>query len=362
MQTHIFTSESIYSKAFLQRLGDNLDLSDQIIVFRKQNVQFQFLPKRDSPKIIYATTFISFIFKVLPNLLQSKWIYIHYLPYGPSLLFWFLFRRLLKKTSWIVWGGDVFVYKEADKSLKNRFLEYLRKKIIPSFPEICSFIKDDALEAMKIYGSQAVYTPILYPIPLNITDLKTTQQVDEFPNHIKILVGNSADPSNFHLDTLEMISKFKHQPIKIYCPLSYYYDKVYIKTVIENGHLHFGENFIPILNMMSSQEYISLLKCVDVGIMNHNRQQALGNILPLLYLGKKVYLRKDVSTFNFLTSLGCIVYDISEIFPSKFEEFIEIKSEFQQSNFEKIKALTSDEYFINLWSNLIFSHKDDKCN
>ena len=43
---------------------------------------------------------------------------------------------------------------------------------------------------------------------------------------------------------------------------------------------------------MPYSSYISFLGSIDIGIFNNNRQQGMGNITNLLYLGKKVYLSK----------------------------------------------------------------------
>lgn len=50
----------------------------------------------------------------------------------------------------------------------------------------------------------------------------------------------------------------------------------------------FGDNFILLTEFLSPEEYAKILANVDVAIFAHRRQQALGNILALIYIGKKV--------------------------------------------------------------------------
>ena len=63
---------------------------------------------------------------------------------------------------------------------------------------------------------------------------------------------------------------------------------------------------------MPFKEYKALLKKVDVAIFWHKRQQGLGNIITLLGLGKKIYLRRDVTTWNFFRDLKIEVYDFEK--------------------------------------------------
>ena len=51
---------------------------------------------------------------------------------------------------------------------------------------------------------------------------------------INIQVGNSADPTNNHIEAFEMLRKYKHENVKIYVPLSYG-NQNYASTVISKG-------------------------------------------------------------------------------------------------------------------------------
>ena len=45
-------------------------------------------------------------------------------------------------------------------------------------------------------------------------------------------------------------------------------------------------------------------------MFNHNRQQAMGNTITLLGLGKKVYMRRGVAQWSFFESHKIKVFDI----------------------------------------------------
>jgi len=48
---------------------------------------------------------------------------------------------------------------------------------------------------------------------------------------------------------------------------------------------------------LEREKYFQLLSNIDIVVFAHNRQQAVGNIVPLLYAGKKIYIRSDISTW-----------------------------------------------------------------
>jgi hypothetical protein len=110
---------------------------------------------------------------------------------------------------------------------------------------------------------------------------------------INILVGNSADPSNNHLDVLDKLEAHKNENIKIYVPLSYG------NQVIAEEKKRFGDKFIPRTEMMPFQNYLEFMGLIDIAIFNHKRQQAIGNTITLLGLRKKVFIRSDVVQWQF---------------------------------------------------------------
>ena len=122
------------------------------------------------------------------------------------------------------------------------------------------------------------------------------------------LIGNSADPSNNHLEIISKLSPLKDQDIRIICPLSYG-DMSYAQEIAKAGHDIFGGKFEPLLKLLSLDEYLKVLADVDIAIFAHQRQQAMGNTITLLGMGKMVYIRKDTSTWDFLKSINISVED-----------------------------------------------------
>ncbi|MBK7212021.1 MAG: TDP-N-acetylfucosamine:lipid II N-acetylfucosaminyltransferase [Bacteroidales bacterium] len=358
MNIHIFTEESLYSKVLLQNYFKYINYDNHIFIFRKQKPKYRVEGSTLVDKLEFFDNIFTLIFKLLPLALKANWVYIHYLPYGPSLLMYWLFPKISKKATWIIWGGDVYIYRKKANTLYSKFYESLRKKVIPIFPEIASFIEFDALEAKRVYNSNALYFKILYPLPIELNDFSRTS-APNINENITILLGNSADPSNNHIEALKILSRFNSQRIKIICPLSYYSDKDYIESVIKFGNAIFENKFIPLLDLLGANEYSVLLQSIDIAIMNHDRQQALGNIIPLLYLGKKVFLKESVSTFDYFRSANCVIYRIESIYTLSFDEFIAIDQKTKDENSMNIYEISSTGYSMQLWKNLLNRHSDD---
>ncbi|MDD2283792.1 MAG: TDP-N-acetylfucosamine:lipid II N-acetylfucosaminyltransferase [Paludibacter sp.] len=352
---HVFACESNYSHSLLSMLDQHISLDQHVFLFGfgKIDKQKSDLQKKLSSRILHVRNPFHVV-KVLFSLHKFKWVYFHYLSYDPTLLFWFLNKKRLQKSTWVVWGNDIYSYYKRNKNIKTRIYEYLRRRIIPVFPEIAAFVEEDVDFVRKNYSSEAEYVPILYPIPVNLDNLKSIplKKQDDFP---VFLLGNSADPSNRHIEVLEALSKHRNARLKIYCPLSYGGSPAYKKQVTERGKRYFGDNFIALTELLDAVTYAKLLSEVDVALMNHNRQQGLGNILALLYLGKKVYMRTSITSYPFFLRNQCEVFDIENI---KSDSLDEIKKMTQRMSENKaiVESIISEKNYLHLWQHLLNKH------
>lgn len=128
-----------------------------------------------------------------------------------------------------------------------------------------------------------------------------------------ILVGNSASLTNNHIEIFELLSQIKLlDSVKVITPLSYG-DELYKNKIIEMGRTVLNTNFQPVADFMPIDEYITLIKQCGYVIMNHKRQQAVGNIIIMLYLGARVFLREDNPTYIMLKTEGAILSTVQEL-------------------------------------------------
>ncbi|QQK59346.1 TDP-N-acetylfucosamine:lipid II N-acetylfucosaminyltransferase [Shewanella sp. LC6] len=241
---------------------------------------------------------------------------------------------LLKKCCWVIWGGDLYTYQLGKRNKKWQINEFFRRPVIKRIGHLVTYIEGDIALARKWYGATGKYQECL----MYTSNLYKEYEVSENKKtSINIQVGNSADPSNNHIEALEKLLPFKDEDICIFVPLSYG-SKEYAKQVITQGKELFGDKFKPLREFMPFEEYLSFLGSIDIAIFNHKRQQAMGNTITLLGLGKTVYLRSDTSQWQFFETKGIKIGDV-EMFNSleryETKENIKIVKEyFSQKNYK----------------------------
>ena len=355
MYIHIFANQTAYSWALLNLLEKEIDIENHIFVFgigRDHPMDYPYSPHLNK-HILYLKQPRQFI-QILKLVYRANWIYIHLLAYDPTLFFWSLNAKLIKKATWIVWGSDIYAFQKKQQSLRTKIYERLRQHIIPRFSEIAAFVPEDFDIIASVYGSTARYLPILYPLPVNLTQLDNVKNIQR-KGILAVMIGNSGDPTNNHFEIIEMLSVFRDENMMVFCPLAYGGSEEYRELVISKGISTFGDNFIPWLEMKGKQEYAEQLAGIDVAIMNHKRQQGLGNILALLYLGKKVYIRKEVSSYSFLMRNNCNIYAVESLRGLDFFDFCKPIEE-KETTISNVGKIMQKDYTANLWKNLLKQH------
>ncbi|MEH6604196.1 MAG: TDP-N-acetylfucosamine:lipid II N-acetylfucosaminyltransferase [Pseudomonadales bacterium] len=225
----------------------------------------------------------------------------------------FLFWRpwLLAKCYWVLWGGDLYEYMRSPRSKRWYLNEFYRRFVIKRIGFIVTYIRGDYDLAVKWYKARG---KLLYCLmyPSNTYVARCLSQPIGDGRTIKILVGNSADPRNNHMEALAKLKFYSGQDIEIYVPLSYGSQK-YADKVVDYGVQTFGDSFIPMRHMLAMDDYYEFLSSIDIAIFNHEIQQAMGNTITLLGMGKKVYLRANTTSCSLLESLGIKVHSLAEL-------------------------------------------------
>ena len=243
---------------------------------------------------------------------------------------------LLSKCYWIIWGGDLYAFTKKRDTLKSKAFELTRKYVIKRIGHYVTYIKGDYALAEKWYGSEGKYHEcFMYPSNL----YKEYAIKEKERSTINIQVGNSADPSNNHLDVFKKLTKYKDENINIFVPLSYG-EKKYANDIILKGKEIFGNKFKPITEFMPFDKYLEFLGDIDIAIFAHKRQQAMGNTITLLGLEKKVYMRSDITPWELFKDIKVKVFDIENIDLELFSQ------EEKQSNQKKIKEYFSEENYL----------------
>ena len=296
---------------------------------------------------MFSIISLSFLFPILIYYsLKSKKIYFHGLFDKRYILFLYLFSFFLKKSYWLIWGGDLYCYRKRKDKFFNKIYYKIETFVKGNFRGYLSVTKGDYALAQRWFSAkgESYVTPI-YPSSI-YKDIK----LDNFfisKDELYIQIGNSGDPENNHYDILNKLSKFKDDRIKIYCILSYGGSETYKRNLINYGKEVFGNKFIPILDFMKFDEYMKFISNIDIAIFAHKRQQGLGNISSFLSMEKTVYLREDVTTYEDFINLEIKIKSFEKI--NELEKLEIFNKEILRENKEIMKREFSEERLKEQW-------------
>ena len=244
------------------------------------------------------------------------------------------------KVYWIVWGLDLYNnlllpkgFEMTPKSSSYFTQSPLTKKIFSCFSKISAsmksqriirfieknidFIVTDTTE--NDYDKLLEYYPQLknkvwkdffyYPIDVVLG----TELINSATSGNNIMIGNSASFTNNHEYAFNFLSKLNIGERKVIVPLSYSGKKYYVEAIKREGSKLFEKNFCPLTDFMPLNTYNELQKSVSVGIFASWRQEAIGNVLILLYLGARVFLSNRNPVYQWAQSHNLHVDSLEDI-------------------------------------------------
>ncbi|OJG09660.1 hypothetical protein RU93_GL000643 [Enterococcus aquimarinus] len=260
-------------------------------------------------------------------------VIIHYLNFKTIEIFKLLFHpQIFEKIIWVAWGADLYQWKEKIEGSLSRRVSLLARNFIAKsfrrrikyfvgiFPPDIKYFKDEFQTNSKTF--YASYVGNLYnPLYKNKQDFDDLEYKITHDKTINIQIGHSSTKILNHLESLQDLKKYKNENIKIYLPLNYG-DMNYGDIVESEANKIFGGKVECIREMMSKEEYMQYLSTIDIAIFNTTRQIGLGNISPMLYMNKKMFMPKDSVMYNFYRSQNIDIWDYNKIKNLSFHEFI----------------------------------------
>lgn len=270
---------------------------------------------------------------------QAQKIILHGIWYDELYNLYHSQKHLLKKTFWVLWSGE---FSFPDKvSFEKKWLFQNIHYLITGSGEDYHFVK-------KHYHARGQYLPCTIFYPNNLYQ-ETPMQKMAASDTLNLMVGNSADPTNGHMEVFERLQHHKDENIAVYTPLVYG-NAEYAKTVIANGMKIFGDKFHPLTEYTDLDEYLVFLSSIDIAIFNHTVQQATGNTISLLSLGKKVYLHPKSNLNDYFKKFSIQVFNTEHI------ELSPIDSVISQSNQANLKKHFSEQVLLETLND-IFTKK-----
>jgi len=190
------------------------------------------------------------------------------------------FKAKNAKLIWSTWGGDLY-------RLNPHALPDWTKKL---FGVIIAELDSDLL---RNYEGLVFSSPNFYMPKLHVCDKKRGKTSD---CDLKMIVGNSGDPSNRHKDVLNVLMKSQIK-LSITIPFAYNGSAGYKSSIIDeidvNNSLH---NIQFIDHLMPIDEYADLFLNSDLAIYHHSRQQGFGSMRLAAKAGCAIALDFEVKS------------------------------------------------------------------
>jgi len=351
MILHIF-SDSSYTYKYIDFVNSTWDPHDhEFVVLTMENSRFKeyYHHTANCHPVSGRLSFLHYA----ALFLKARKVIFHQLNQPRLLLILsLLYPSVFYKGVWSIWGGDVYFHRYKTKSIKDNLIEKIMGHVISKLPYITGYIPGDFEIIKTHYKTDAKYIKSKYLIPFDMEEVKELKSERKQDASTTIMVGNSADPLNEHVNAFAQLSRYKNEKIKILSVLSYGGSGQYVDKVIETGKSIFGEKFVPITDYMSFEEYLNFISSVDIAFFNHKRQQGLGNVVLFFALGKKVFISRNVTPYEYYKSIGISLFPTEQVPNMTFDEFIQIDEDAIEQN----RAIIFDDVNLanikNEWENV----------
>ncbi|WP_346697595.1 TDP-N-acetylfucosamine:lipid II N-acetylfucosaminyltransferase [Thomasclavelia spiroformis] len=276
------------------------------------------------------------IFKFYKNIifLDKKNIFKTYLNYNNIIILHsitfsklriiFTRKSALKHCILRTWGHDI---NRSQNTLKSRIGNYFYSKKLKYFLAIgCSNLVD--MINVKQYVSKEMKT-----IHLSYTYLSKNQfnylceiKSKYNPNNTKyrVIIGHSGDKADNHKAIIDDLLKFTNRDIEFIFLLSYG-DKNYCNELKEYIYLTLRDNATIIEHFMSLNEYVKLIKSVDVIILDSPFSSSLGMLSYAIFFERKIYVNRNGIIGKAIKECNAEINYTDELSTITYNEFIKPK-------------------------------------
>jgi len=301
MDEHFFLVSNKNIK-FAPALALTKNVEFEIGLTDKQRLKHMFERMNEAEHVVFHSMYL------------TKWEILR-LAFSPS---------ILKKAAWVEWGKDLYDYKKPETSIKNRIHNYMHTRIRENIACFVSIFPPDEQMFRASFKNQAPVLQTSYVAFNSIEMLEKTRPAPVEPDQdkpVRIQVAHSCNSWNNHRVILESLAHFKFENIELQIPLSTGAPPQNKKVVEKLANFLFAHKANFLWKEMDKENYFKFMWSVDIAVFCLYRQAALGNIIRLLYMGKKVFLPKDSVMYNFFVENGVEIYDTEAIPNMTYEEF-----------------------------------------
>jgi hypothetical protein len=166
----------------------------------------------------------------------------------------------------------------------------------------------------------------------------------------KIMIGHNASPTLNHYEILQKLSIINDN-YSILLPLSYG-NQEYGNIIKREAQKKFTN--VEILEKdVERNMYYKKLTEVGWAIFNTNFQQGVGNITALIWMGSKVFLDKNTSTYKDFSAWGIYVFNVQDHL-NEYELSNKLSLDQIENNRKIISEKFNEEAVNNSWSEVLY--------
>lgn len=248
---------------------------------------------------------------------------------GRFMLFLAANPQFLKKSVWVVWGIDLYNWERQNDSLHNRVINMLNRYCRCHLKAVVTLLEPDRKYYQENFTSKIPCYVVPYPISKESFEAMDIYR-DWKPRRNGVMyvqVAHNAHTFNNHMEILESLVPYAEENMRLFLPMSYGNDwhtsnDQYGKKIQDFVKEHFPKKARILERLMPQLKYTEFLWNMDVAIFNAERQNALGNILKLLYMGNKVYLTPNGPLYTFFKEKNIEIYSTKDIGKIPYSEFV----------------------------------------
>lgn len=259
--------------------------------------------------------------------------------------------KAAKKIVWRFWGTDSFDFEKSD-SIKTRILGKLFFRrlsyLISNFYAIGYGVSTDVTYLQDRFKTPNPLKGYALGFDFKLGNgsfLKHTYDTSDCitKDCLRVMVGHSANRRENHINTLKRLTKLKNDNIEIVLVVAYG-NPEYRSEIIKFATQNFANKVVVQDKMMPYLEYVRFLNSIDIFAIESEGSNALGNLTLLMYLGKKIYVKKNSFLDRYLHDINADYFYVDNL---EKESFTEMKSKnFNSAYNHSLFLCLEDDYAV----------------